>query len=296
MVLHLEEFQQKNLQLGKFLNYYDKLPGYLHEMSVEDIMKHINRNGVRSWYLQQRAVLEYFMWLHKNYGIDLVEKFFELQQVRNDKAYVGFYTLDELKQGIEAGIIKAESENGAALPDYSGLKAIFFLEWYGVLPEAAITIKLTDVSDDGKKIYIPAENRTIEIDDNGVSSYFVEYKNKKGFKRPRAKEETPYTQNTFYRNTARRGGEVTVKTIYNIRQKFLQACEDERFEKRRVFYAGRYVEMIKAENKLGRELSASDTESCEIIQKLFNDEMTFNTLSYTVREYKVFKEGYIDRI
>ncbi len=83
MVLHLEEFQQKDPQLGKFLNYYDKLPEYLHEMSVEDIMKHINRNGVRSWYLQQRAVLDYFMWLHNNYDINLTEKFFELQQVRN---------------------------------------------------------------------------------------------------------------------------------------------------------------------------------------------------------------------
>ncbi len=296
MVLHLEEFRQEDPLLGKFLNYYDKLPKYLHEMSVKDIMKHINRNGVRSWYLQQRAVLDYFMWLHKNYDINLTEKFFELQQVRNDKAYVGFYTLDDLKQGIEKNITKAEDENSASFPDYSGLKAIFFLEWYGVMPEAAITIRLTDVSDDGKKVYIPAEDRTIEIDDNGVAEYFSEYKFKKGFKRPKAKEETPYTQNTFYRNTARRGGDVTVKTIYNIRQKFIQACSDERFEKRRVFYAGRYAEMVKAETKLGRELSASDTASCEMIQKIFNEEMTFNTISYTIREYRVYKEGYIERI
>ncbi len=297
MVLHLDEFQKQDAVLGKYLNYYDKLPEYLHEMSVDDIMKHINRNGVRSWYLQQRAVLEYFMWLHKNYGIDLVEKFYEFKQICKEKSYVGFFDLEELKKGITQALVKAESENSTTFPDYSGLKAIFFLEWYGVLPESAVTIQLTDVSDDGKKVYVPAENRTIEITDNEVADYFAEYKKKTGFTRSsRSKAETPYTQKSFYRNTSRRVGAINVKTIYNVKLKFLQSSEDVRFEKKRVYYAGRYYAMLQAEQQLGREFSSADEESCKIMRDILGKDVTINIIFNTLREYRVYKEEYINRM
>ncbi len=297
MVLYLKEFQEQDEILGEILNYYDKLPEYLHEMSVKDIMKHINRNGVRSWYLQQKSVLEYFMWLHNNYGIDMTEKNYQLKQIRHEKSFVGFYDLDDLRQGISQGLVKAEDENNATLPDYSGLKAIFFLEWYGVLPESAVTIQLTDVSVDGKEVYVPAKNRTIEIDDSEVAEYFAEYKAMTGFvKSSRAKSESPYRQKTFYRNTSGRG-EITVKTIYNIKLKFLQGCEDLRFEKRRVYYSGRYFQMFKSESELGREFSASDAESCEIIQTIFNNnEMSPAIIATTLREYRVYKAEYLERL
>lgn len=297
MVLYLKEFQDYDKILGEMLNYYDKLPENLHEMSVEDIMKHINRNGVRSWYMQQRAVLEYFMWLHNTHNVDMTEKNYQLKQIRHEKSYIGFYDLNDLKQGISQGIVKAEDENSTTLPDYSGLKAIFFLEWYGVLPESAVTIQLSDVSDDGIKVYVPAENRTIEIDDNEVAEYFAEYKARTGFVRSsRAKAESPYRQQTFYRNTSRRG-DISVKTIYNIRLKFLQGCEDSRFEKRRVYYSGRYFQMFKAESELGREFSASDAESYKIIQKIFvDDEKSTDVIASILREYRVYKANYLERL
>jgi hypothetical protein len=225
-------------------------------------------------------------------------KVYELQQaIGNEKVYMGFYSLAELKQAIKNGLSKAEDENNATQPDYSGLIAIFYLEWYGVLPESAITIKLTDVSDDGKEIFMPAENRTITIDDDGVADYFAKYKQKTGFQRYKNSDElTPYVQNTFYRNTARRGGAITVKTIYNIRQKFITSCEDERFAKKRIYYSGRYVALFQAETKRGLEFTCVDDDSHNIICKIFNDELKQNVIATILREYRVFKQGYLERI
>lgn len=298
MVLHLKEFEDEIPTYSRCLNYYDKLPEYLHEMPVDEIMEHINRNGERSRYIQGQSILTYFIWLHRTYGINMAVKNFELQQAfKNEKTFMGFYSLEELKQAIEICLLKAEDENNATQPDYSGLIAIFYLEWYGVLPESAITIKLTDVSDNGKEVFVPAENRTITIDDDGVANYFAEYKQKSGFKRYGNSDEIPYAQNTFYRNTARRGDAITVKTIYNIRQKFITACEDERFSKKRIYWSGRYAEIFKAETKMNKELSGTNSESIEIIKKAFNaDEMTYNQISGLLREYAVFKKGYIERL
>lgn len=299
MVLHLSEYTEQSSKKGKMLNHYDKLQGYLHEMPVEDIMKHINRNGARSAYLQQYAILDYFIWLHKNFEIDLAEKNFQLKQLLNQdyKIFVGFYTLKDLKQAISEGLVEAENENSVNLPDYSGLVAIFYLEWYGILPDAAISIKLEDVSNDGRTVYIPAQDRTIEIDDKSVANYFAEYKKKTGFKRfKNSEKEIPYPQNTFYRNTSFRGNEITEKTIYNARLKFVDNSEDERFAKKRVYYSGRYAEMIKFETELGKEFSGSDSESCKIISKIFNSDMNYNQIAHILREYAVFKQGYLKRL
>ena len=298
MVLYLKEFEDKNPNYSRCLSYYDKLPEYLHEMPVQKIMEHINRNGERSRYLQGRTILTYFIWLHQTYGINMVSKNFELQQaISSQKTFMGFYSLDELKQAIKVCLLKAEDENNPTQPDYSGLIAIFYLEWYGILPESAITIKLTDVSDDGKEVFVPDENRTIAIDDEEVADYFAEYKQKTGFKRPRQNNESPYTQNTFYRNTSNRGDAITVKTIYNIRQKFIMLCEDKRFAKKRIYWSGRYAEMFKAEMKMDSEFSTYDSESVKIIGNIFNDEeITYDKIASLLREYAVFKKDYIERL
>lgn len=298
MVLYLKEFEDKNPNYSRCLGYYDKLPEYLHKMTVQEIMEHINRNGERSRYLQGRTILTYFIWLHQTYGINMVSKNFELQQaISSQKTFMGFYSLDELKQAVEVCLLKVEDENNPTQPDYSGLIAIFYLEWYGILPESAITIKLTDISDDGREVFVLAENRTITIDDDGVADYFAEYKQKTGFKRPRQNNESPYTQSTFYRNTSKKGDVITVKTIYNIRQKFITLCEDGRFAKKRIYWSGRYAEMYKTEMEINIEYSGTDLESVKVIRKIFNnEEMTYNQIANLLREYAVFKKDYIERL
>lgn len=299
MVLHSKEFENENPNYSRCLGYYDKLPEYLHEMPVQEIMEHINRNGERSRYLQGRTILTYFIWLHQAYGINMVSKNFELQQaISSQKTFMGFYSLDELKQAVEVCLLKAEDENNPTQPDYSGLIAIFYLEWYGTLPESAITIKLTDVSDDGREVFVPVENRTIAIDDKEVADYFAEYKQKTGFQRYKNSDEIiPYAQSTFYRNTARNGSAITVKTIYNIRQKFITICEDKRFAKKRIYWSGRYAEMFRTEMKMDGEFSAYDSESVKIIGNIFNDEeITYGKIAALLREYTVFKKDYIEKL
>lgn len=298
MVLYLEEFTKQEPKKGKMLNYYNKLPVYLHDMSVEDILNHINRNGIRSAYMQKSSILDYFIWLHKEYGIDVINKNYELQQAMNkdNKTFVGFYNLDGLKKAINEGIENAESENATTLPDYSGLIAIFYLEWYGILPEVAISIKLTDVEDNGERIFVPDENRIIEVKDAEVAKYFSYYKHKTGFLRfKNSKQESPYTQTTFYRNTSNKN-KITEKTIYNIRYNFIINSGDERFSKKRIYYSGRYFAMFEAESKLGRNFGSTDKESSDIICQIFNSKLSLITICTILKEYKVFKKNYLEII
>lgn len=298
MVLHLVEFTEAFPIKGKNLNHYDKLPQYLHEMSVDDILKEINRNGTRSRYMQYSVISEYFSYLYNKYGIDVAVKNFEIQQQfsKDNKTFVGFYDLTELKQAIEKGFQLANIEDNVSLPDYSGLKAIFFLEWFGILPESAVTIKLSDVSNDGAQLYVPVEDRIIEISDKGVAEYFAEYKAMTGFKRNKnSKEETPYAQSTFYRNTSFRNSEITPKTIYNVRQKFITACGDKRFAKKRIYYSGRYNEMYRYEEQNGEILI--NEEGLKVVRNIFNKpDLQINVLNTIMNEYKVYRTEYIDRL
>lgn len=298
MVLHLKEFAEKHCSLGQTLNYYnEELPEYLHEMPVEEIIKQISRNGEKGAYNQKRAVLKYLEWLSLNYGIDVSDKHYEIYHTDSEKIniYKDILTLEQLKIAIEENLNIIENGTTKRLIDFSGMKAIFFLEWYGVLPKSAITIKLTDVSNDGKQVYIPAENRGINIDDEDVARYFSEYKQKTGFKRsPRYKKETLYVQDTFYRNTSSRGDAIKEKTIYNARRDFISGCGDKRFSQDRVYFSGRFNAMLKAEYKLNMEFSASDEESVKIIKEIFNDKtLEYSDITDYLRSYAAYKRAYL---
>lgn len=294
MVLHLKEYAEHDKNKAGILNHYDKLSDYLHEMDIEDIVTEIKRHRTRSEYIQQLAISDYFIWLSENYGIDLVEKNYALRKfiIKSKNDYQGIINIEQLKKSIEENLVIAESGNTNKLPDFSGIKAIFFLEWLGVLPKSAITIKLTDVSDDGRQIFIPAENRCITVDDDDIARYFVEYKQKTGFMRsPKYKKETLYYQDTFYRNT--RNSVINEKSIYNARQAFISACDDKRFSGTKIYYSGRYYQMFKAECSYNDEFSASDKGSREIINKIFNENFSYSQTTSIIRDYMKYKETYL---
>ena len=56
MVLHLDEYALQNDSYGKLLPYYDKLPQFIHEMSADEIIKEMNRNGTKGFYSQKAAI------------------------------------------------------------------------------------------------------------------------------------------------------------------------------------------------------------------------------------------------
>ena len=126
MVLHLEEYSLENDNYSKLLSYYDKLPTMLHEMSAEEILKEMNRNGTKAFYQQKAAIANYLLWLTNTYGVDVNDLYYALYQNNNRKTFkfVGFYDFKDLQKSI----IEAETiieANSTADRDYNGLYCMF---------------------------------------------------------------------------------------------------------------------------------------------------------------------------
>ena len=303
MVLHLEEYSLENDNYSKLLSYYDKLPTMLHEMSAEEILKEMNRNGTKSFYQQKAAISNYLLWLTNTYGIDVNDLYFALYQNDNKQTFkfVGFFDFQDLQKGIIDAELTIEA-NSTAEHDYNGLYCVFYFEWLGVPLESFITIRLEDVSNLGKRVYIPAEDRTIEIDNDVIADFIWNYKNTTGRKRSgKQKNITEYKQNTLYRTT--KGDEINKKTIYNARNNFVSESGDKRFSKNRIYDSGRLYELYQEELKYDQEFkliaknSEPNDEIRQIIKKVYNKPDMSNELITTyLRAYSVYKKEYLERL
>lgn len=303
MVLHLEEYSLENDNYSKLLSYYDKLPTMLHEMSVDEILKEMNRNGSKSFYQQKAAIANYLLWLTNTYDIDVSDLYYALYQNDNKKSFkfVGFFDFQDLQKGIIDAELTIEA-NSTVDRDYDGLLCVFYFEWLGVPLESFITIRLEDVSNLGKRVYIPAENRTIEIDNDTIADFIWNYKNTTGRKRSgKQKNITEYKQNTLYRTT--KGDEINKKTVYNARNNFVSESGDKRFSKNRIYDSGRLYELYQEELKYDQEFkliaknSEPNDEIRQIIRKVYNKPDMSNELITTyLRDYNVYKKEYLERL
>ena len=303
MVLHFEEYTLQNDSYGKLLSYYDRFPQFLHEMSADEIIKEMNRNGTKGFYPQKAAISNYLLWLSNNYDIDVNNLYYNLYQNDNKKSFkfVGFFDFQDLQNSI----IEAESTieaNSTADRDYDGLLCVFYLEWLGVPLESFLTIRLEDVTEFGRKVYIPAENRTIEIDNDTIAGFIWNYKNTTGRRRSsNQKNITEYRQNTLYRTI--KGDDINRKTIYNARNNFVSESGDKRFSKSRIYDSGRFYTMYQEELKFGQEFkldtngSELNDEIRQIIRKVYNKPDMSNELITTyLRAYNVYKKEYLERL
>ena len=303
MVLHFEEYALQNSNYGNVLSYYNKLPTMLHEMSTEEIIKEMNRNGSKAFYQQKAAISNYLLWLSNTYGIDVNDLYYDLCQNDNKKSFkfVGFFDFQDLQKGI----IEAESTievNSTADRDYDGLLCVFYLEWLGVSSDSFLSIRLEDVTELGRKVYIPAEDRTIDIDNNVISDFLWEYKNTTGRRRnSNQKNITEYKQSTLYRTT--KGDEINRKTVYNARNNFVSESGDKRFSKNRIYDSGRFYAMYQEELKFGQEFkldtngSELNDEIRQIIREVYNKPDMSNELITTyLRAYNVYKKEYLERL
>ena len=303
MVLHLEEYTLQNDSYGKLLSYYDKLPTMLHEMSAEEIIKEMNRNGTKAFYSQKAAISNYLLWLTNTYGVDINDLYYALCQNDNKKSFkfVGFFDFQDLQKSIIDAEYTIEA-NSTADRDYDGLLCVFYLEWLGVSSDSFLSIRLEDVTEFGIKVYIPAENRTIEIDNDTIAGFIWEYKNTTGRKRSsNQKKITEYKQSTLYRTT--KGDEINRKTIYNARNNFVSESGDKRFSKSRIYDSGRFYTMYQEELKFGQEFkldtngSELNDEIRQIIRKVYNKPDMSNELITTyLRAYNVYKREYLERL
>lgn len=303
MVLHFEEYALQNSNYSKLLSHYNKLPTMLHEMSFDDVLKEMNRNGTKAFYSQKAAISNYLLWLSNNYGIDVNDLYYALYQNDNRETFkfVGFFDFQDLQKGITDAELTIET-NSTADRDYDGLLCVFYFEWLGVLLESFITIRLEDVTELGKKVYIPAENRTIEIDNDTIADFIWNYKNITGRRcSGRQKNITEYKQNTLYRTT--KGDEINKKTIYNARRNFVSESGDKRFSKNRVYDSGRFYALYQEELKYSQEFkldtnkSELNDEIRQIIRKVYNKPDMSNELITTyLRAYNVYKKEYLERL
>lgn len=303
MVLHLEEYSLQNNSYGKLLSYYDKLPQFLHEMSADEIIKEMNRNGTKGFYPQKAAISNYLLWLTNTYGIDVNDLYYSLCQNDSKKSFkfVGFFDFQDLQKSI----VDAESTieaNSTADRDYDGLLCVFYFEWLGIPLENFLTIRLEDVTEFGRKVYVPAENRTIEIDNDTIAGFIWNYKNTTGRKlSSNQKKITDYKQSTLYRTT--KGDEINRKTVYNARNNFVSESGDKRFSKSRIYDSGRFYAMYQEELKFGQEFkldtngSELNDEIRQIVREVYNKPDMSNELITTyLRAYNVYKKEYLERL
>ena len=303
MVLHFEEYALQNSNYGNVLSYYNKLPTMLHEMSTEEIIKEMNRNGSKAFYQQKAAISNYLLWLSNTYGVDVNDLYYALYQNNNRKTFkfVGFYDFKDLQKSI----IEAETiieANSTADRDYNGLYCMFYLEWLGVSPDSFLSIRLEDVTELGKKVYIPAENRSIGINNDTISDFLWNYKNTTGRRlSERQKKITEYKQNTLYRTT--KEGEINKKTIYNARNNFVSESGDNRFSKKRIYDSGRLYALYQEELKYDQEFklitnsSELNDEIRQIIREVYNrPDMSNGLMTTYLRAYNVYKREYLERL
>ena len=302
MVLHLEEYSSQNDSYGNLLSYYDKLPQFIHEMSAEEILKEISRNGTKTFYQQKAAITNYLLWLTNTYGIDVNDLYFALSKNDNKKSFkfVGFFDFQDLQKAIIDAELTIEA-NSTADHDYNGLYCVFYLGWLGVSLESFLTIRLEDVTELGRKVYIPAEDRTIEIDNDTIADFIWDYKNTTGRRRNENHKITKYKQDTLYRTT--NSDEINKKTIYNARNTFVSESGDKRFSKKRVYDSGRFYAMYQEELKYDQEFkliaknSESNDEIRQIIKRVYNKPDMSNELMTTyLRTYNVYKREYLERL
>ena len=303
MILHFEEYALQNSNYSKVLSYYNKLPQFLHKMSADDILKEMNRNGTKAFYSQKAAISNYLLWLSNTYDIDVNDLYYGLCQNDNKKSFkfVGFFDFQDLQKSIIDAEYTIEA-NSTADRDYDGLLCVFYLEWLGVSSDSFLSIRLEDVTEFGRKVYIPAENRTIEIDNDTIAGFIWNYKNTTGRKLcGNQKKITEYKQSTLYRTT--KGDDINRKTIYNARNNFVSESGDKRFSKNRVYDSGRFYELYQEELKFGQEFkldtngSELNDEIRQIIRKVYNKPDMSNELITTyLRAYNVYKREYLERL
>ena len=303
MLLHFEEYALQNSSYSKVLSYYNKLPTMLHEMSADDVLKETNRNGSKSFYQQKAAISNYLLWLSNTYSVDVNDLYFALSKNDNRQTFtfVGFFDFQDLQKGIIDAETTIEA-NSTADRDYNGLYCVFYLEWLGVSSDSFLSIRLEDVTELGKRVYIPAEDRTIEIDNDTIADFIWEYKNTTGKRlSERQKKITEYKQNTLYRTT--KGDEINKKTIYNARRNFVSESGDKRFSKNRIYDSGRFYALYQEELKYSQEFkletNSPDTndEIRQIIRRVYNRPDMSNELMTTyLRAYNVYKKEYLERL
>lgn len=289
MLYKYEEFKEYDAHCASMLSTLHSEDELAHE-NIDVIKKFLSAKGYRSYERRRLSVLKYLKWLYNSQQIDVSEVYALVQSCKTKdvelhKTY--FFSLEELRSTLEKGIeeVTVACEFQSENRDFDGLKVFFLLQWYGVDRQEFISIRLYDV--DGNKIYIPATDRTIIVDEK-TAKVITEYKNKTGvtiYTKDGEEKNYPFTQNTLLRSKSPKP--VKGKSINNLFTPFNKCCQDTRFANNNVFKSGRYLELLEAEKQLGRDINMHDFDI--IKQILRNDITTPSSAWEKVEDFKKYK-------
>lgn len=291
MVLYLNEFKNYHLPYGMAMSKYSQLTGdkVFHELPAQEIVKMMVQHGAQTLYRYKSAINCYLKWLTENYKINTSDLYFELNHIdlSDYVEFIGFYNFKDLNDSLYESEVTAEA-NSEVLSDRNALYTVFYLQWLGIMPPDTITIRLTDVTEFGHRVYIPSLDKTLAIDNDVIANFIWNYKNTEGIiANPHDKKIRLYTQDTLCRTT--RNNDFKIKSIYSQRSNFILATGDKRFSKNHIFYSGCYDRMWQTEKRLNRQLGVSDTN---IISEIFGrTEMNVSNTTVIMREYRKYKQG-----
>lgn len=300
MVLYLDEYINyvnsnigKNVAiLRKRIKNFEKDKKYIHEMSIQEVLAVTEREGGNSSYQYRLTVMDYLSWLNDTYAINTAELVYGITSSNVDGVYVGVYDVNDLIKTVDDVFEQYEVARERSLKQVLSVieqdtKILYYLEWYGIYHKDTSSIRLSDVKDKGKTIFVPALNKDIHIDNEYIAKYIFDWV-KTDEIRTRREDHDIYlglNGNNLLRTTRGDCGEKYFNKIYTV-------MKDPRLSCNKVFYAGAFHRLYEFESK-----------QCDTINYAQNEDYLkteFYWLSHSkqsllgiIRLYRVYKDFYL---
>lgn len=290
MVLYLNEFLEYANNLDNTwaiklqrIKKFETEKKYLHDMTGDELINLTNSTGTRGVYMYRQILIKYLQWLKREYFFDTSAKIYKLKNTPTDNTFIGFLNIKELREAVDEAIDTAQY-NGISV-NVPLVTAVYYLEWYGVRKDDMLSIMRDNVTDLGRKIFVPAQDRAIEIDDEQAADFFQTYKYMEeieGIRKIVLKGDTLLrTSHEGIKNTALR--------------KVYASMDDIRLHCNVTFESGACYRLYQIEQKQHSPIITNEN-FLQIKSEFHLHEMSSQTAHRLLRLYAGYKEAYIARL
>ena len=296
MILHLDEYLKYASSLTESqynkvsrIKKFDAEKKYLHEMSSAEILKLTESKGGDTVYQYRQIFVSYFTWLMDNYTIDTSDLIYGINGNSANKIYLGVLDIDDLRRVVGSAINQYELSVEQRLNTFiapQNIWCVYYLEWFGIPSDAILSIRLRDIQDKGKAVYVPILDKTISITDDVAADIIWEWSQAISF------EVTSGDQRELKGNCLLRTsrGNFTQTSLYKIYSKM----KTPKLSKSKVFKAGVYAKMLDFEQKRGENITFKSDFSL-IKSEFYKPDLSRQRVLSIIREYNTYKEAYLER-
>lgn len=300
MVLYLDEYikyvnsnnSKSIVILRRRIKNFEKDKKYIHEMSVSELLYATEREGGNSSYQYRLTVVDYLTWLNTTYAIDTTELVYGIANSNVEGVYVGVYDATDLIRTVNNAFEQYELDRESTIKQIPSTieqdaKILYYLEWYGVHYKDTISIRLSDVKDKGKTIFVPNLNKDIHIDNEYIAEYILDWVRTDEIRSRRNDREVHLglKGENLLRTTNGDCIERYLYRIYNI-------MKDPRLSCNKVFYAGAFHRMYEFESEQNDTLNLAKNE-CYLKSEFYWLSHSKQSLLGVIRMYKVYKDFYL---